>query len=80
MPIYHYRCESCEAVSEVWAKISDPAPESCPECGSSKLKKAVSRTAFKLSGGGWYAQGYDGQSNESSGGAKSDTSGDSGSE
>ncbi len=66
MPIYHYRCEDCEAISEVWAKISDPAPDACPECGGPNLKKAVSRTAFKLSGGGWYAQGYDGQSNTDS--------------
>ncbi len=76
MPIYHYRCADCEAISEVWAKISDPPPETCPECGGSRLSKTVSRTAFKLSGGGWYAQGYDGQSNTRSSSASSDSSSD----
>ncbi len=76
MPIYRYKCTTCDAVTEVWAKISDPPPESCPQCGAASMEKMVSRTAFKLSGGGWYAEGYSGQSNTGSSGAGS-TSGDS---
>ena len=60
MPIYHYRCADCNATQEVWAKFNDPPPEACETCGSAALTKMVSRTAFKLEGGGWYAEGYSG--------------------
>lgn len=68
MPIYRYRCESCEETTEVWARMSDPPPEACPACGGGPMRKAVARTAFHLKGGGWYAQGY----GSGGGGAKSD--------
>ena len=62
MPIYRYRCKACGAVAEVFAKVSDAAPAECSHCGANALEKMVSRTAFKLEGGGWYAQGYAGSS------------------
>ena len=58
MPIYEYLCESCGRVTEVMQKVSDRAPAACPECGSKRLAKLVSRTAFQLKGGGWYADLY----------------------
>lgn len=64
MPIYRYRCPKCQATREVMAKMSDPAP-ACVECGAEPMVKAVARTAFKLKGGGWYAQGYSGTSTAS---------------
>ena len=75
MPIYKYRCESCGELLEVIAKISDPAPDACPSCGANALKKSVARTAFRLSGGGWYAQGYDGASNTNGSTGSSDSAG-----
>jgi predicted nucleic acid-binding Zn ribbon protein len=39
-------------------KLSDPPPRTCTECGSEKMAKLVSRTAFQLKGGGWYADLY----------------------
>ena len=39
-------------------KLTDPAPRTCPECGSHKIAKLVSRAAFQLKGGGWYADLY----------------------
>ena len=75
MPIYRYRCTACGAVEEVFAKVSDDAPTKCSSCGADGLEKMVSRTAFKLEGGGWYAQGYSGSSNQaSSSGGGSDAS------
>ena len=74
MPIYRYRCENCEETTEVWARMSDPPPETCPACGGGPMHKAVARTAFHLKGGGWYAQGYGsggGKSGGASGGASS---------
>lgn len=59
MPIYEYRCSQCEAEAEVFQKVSDPAPESCPSCGAQKtLSKIVSRSSFQLKGGGWYSDLY----------------------
>lgn len=58
MPIYEYGCDRCGHIMEVWAKISDPPPTTCNECQAPDPRKLVSRTAFLLKGGGWYAQGY----------------------
>ncbi len=58
MPIYEYLCESCGRLTELMQKISDPPPAACPECGSGRIAKLVSRSAFQLKGGGWYADLY----------------------
>ena len=58
MPIYEYLCESCGKVNERLQKVSDPPPARCDECGSRKLAKLVSRSAFQLKGGGWYSDLY----------------------
>ena len=60
MPIYNYGCEACEHRFSIKAKMSDPPQVECPKCGQPSLKKLVSRTAFRLKGGGWYEQGYSG--------------------
>jgi putative FmdB family regulatory protein len=73
VPIYEYLCEACGRIQEVMQKVSDPPPRSCPECGARKLAKLVSRTAFQLKGGGWYADLYasrkDAKKDEGTGGA-----------
>jgi putative FmdB family regulatory protein len=58
MPIYEYLCESCGMVNEKLQKVADPPPARCDECGSRKLAKLVSRSAFQLKGGGWYSDLY----------------------
>jgi putative FmdB family regulatory protein len=58
MPIYEYLCESCGKVNERLQKVGDPPPRDCDECGSRKLAKLVSRSAFQLKGGGWYSDLY----------------------
>ena len=63
MPLYEYRCDDCQKVSEFRMKMSDPHPETCPHCGHSALTKLISAAAFHLKGGGWYSQSYDGKSN-----------------
>ena len=57
MPIYEYRCKSCGEVIEVIQQFSDRPLRKCKAC-SGRLEKLISRTAFQLKGGGWYAQGY----------------------
>ena len=57
MPIYEFVCESCGRLVERLQKLSDPPPESCPECGG-KMAKIMSRNSFQLKGGGWYRDLY----------------------
>lgn len=60
MPIYEYRCSSCGHEFETIQKVGARPLRKCPECTGS-LKKLVSRTAFQLKGGGWFAQDYGGK-------------------
>lgn len=73
MPIYEYRCTSCQRVVEAIQKMDDAPLERCESC-SGPLEKLISRTAFQLKGGGWFNQGYTGGSagggSESSSGAE----------
>lgn len=63
MPIYEYECSECEKVFEVQQRISDDPLENCPDCQGA-VKKLVSVSSFQLKGGGWYADGYSGASND----------------
>lgn len=73
MPIYEYECEQCHQVFEVSQRMSDP-PVSSHECGSTQVKRLISRTSFQLKGSGWYASGYESTANQSSAPApKTDT-------
>ena len=62
MPIYEYRCPTCEAEVECFQKISDPPPK-CAACEKGRgveveMKKLISRGSFILKGGGWADEGY----------------------
>jgi putative FmdB family regulatory protein len=57
MPIYEFVCEACGNIVERLQKLSDPPPDSCPECGG-KMAKIMSRNSFQLKGGGWYRDLY----------------------
>ncbi len=54
MPIYEYRCQSCQHELEKLQKLSDPALIDCPQCGKPALTKLISAAGFRLKGGGWY--------------------------
>ena len=54
MPIYEYRCESCEHKLEKLQRMSDGDLVDCPECKKPALKRLVSAAAFRLKGSGWY--------------------------
>jgi len=57
MPIYEYRCRSCNKVFEAIQRFGDRPLRKCTECGG-RLDKLVSRTAFQFKGGGWFSEGY----------------------
>jgi putative FmdB family regulatory protein len=54
VPIYEYRCESCEHRLEKLQKMSEGVLVDCPECKRPALKRLVSASAFRLKGSGWY--------------------------
>jgi putative FmdB family regulatory protein len=44
MPIYEYRCESCERVTSVFVRSARAEVKAkCEHCGSAKLKRLMSR-------------------------------------
>lgn len=73
MPIYEYKCQSCEKVVEVLQQMSDKPLKKCQTCGGS-LEKLLSRTGFVLKGGGWYADGYGGRNSSAGNGSASESS------
>jgi len=58
MPIYEYRCQSCNKDMEVLQKMSDPPLQVCRLCGAEGVEKLMSRNSFHLKGSGWYATDY----------------------
>ncbi len=61
MPLYEYQCQSCDDISEVIQRMSDPPLSTCEKCGG-ELKKLLSAPAFKFKGSGWYVTDYAGKS------------------
>jgi len=64
MPLYEYRCSECATQVEQLQKHDDPAP-TCQKCADTvnklvRMTKQVSRTSFRLEGGGWARDGYKG--------------------
>jgi putative FmdB family regulatory protein len=57
--IYPYQCKGCSHEWDVTAKIADPPPKECPECGAPEPKRLIARGgSFQLKGGGWADSGY----------------------
>ena len=57
MPIYEYKCLSCDAHFEKMQKASDAPFEACEKCGG-KLEKQWSLSGFQFKGAGWYVTDY----------------------
>lgn len=57
MPLYEYRCETCQKTFEVIQKFSDNPLSQCPDCGKS-VEKLMSLGSFQLKGSGWYNTDY----------------------
>jgi putative FmdB family regulatory protein len=75
MPIYAYRCESCDFGKDVLQKISDPQLTQCPECGKDTYRKQVTAAGFQLKGSGWYVTDFRGGNGGKSAPAKPDANG-----
>lgn len=75
MPIYEYRCTTCNNEFEALQKISDEPVKTCPACGG-EVKKLISHSAFHLKGSGWYATDFSGKKSAGSSSSSNDSSGD----
>jgi putative FmdB family regulatory protein len=59
MPIYEYGCTVCGKREEKLQGLSAATEHDCPECAApAGMRRLVSKAAFTLAGGGWYASGY----------------------
>lgn len=58
MPIYEYRCESCDNEFEKLLRAGQDEPTQCPACDAEALNRLISNTSFKLEGSGWYETDY----------------------
>jgi putative FmdB family regulatory protein len=54
MPIYEFECTACSERFDRLQKISDPDPDSCPNCGATGVRRRLTAPAFRLAGSGWY--------------------------
>ena len=54
MPIYEYRCDSCDHELDALQKISDDPLKTCPACDAEALRRLISAPSFRLKGDGWY--------------------------
>ena len=73
MPLYEYRCESCQHQFEVIQKFSDAPIAVCPQCSAGPVVKLLSSPAFQFKGSGWYITDYARKDSAKSESAKPET-------
>ena len=54
MPIYEFECLNCSERFDRLQKLSDPDPDTCPNCGAAGVRRRLTAPSFRLSGSGWY--------------------------
>ncbi len=52
MPLYDYRCHTCQLTTEMLRSRSD-APPTCDGCGLLLERLMVQKSSFQLKGDGW---------------------------
>ena len=60
MPFYDYQCDQCQHQMSVLQKRGAAGPGPCPVCQTGAMQKQILACSFKLSGTGWYKDGYGG--------------------
>jgi putative FmdB family regulatory protein len=76
VPIYEYKCPNGH-VFELFQRMSDAQPETCPTCGAGPLEKVLYPVAVHFKGSGFYTTDYGRGSKRGGGGGgeKSDSGG-----
>lgn len=60
MPIYAYRCSTCDLEQDVMQKIADAPLTTCPSCHAETFVKQLTAPGFQLKGTGWYQTDFKG--------------------
>ena len=66
MPIYAYRCNSCNFEQDVMQKMADAPLTTCPQCKAETFAKQLTAAGFQLKGSGWYQTDFKGGSSPKS--------------
>lgn len=72
MPIYEYRCQSCNETFEIIQKFADAPLTEHAGCGGT-VARLLSAPGLQFKGSGWYVTDYAGAGKKASGEAKSAT-------
>ncbi|MEI6737977.1 MAG: FmdB family zinc ribbon protein [Pseudomonadota bacterium] len=60
MPIYSYKCATCNHADDVMQKMSDAVLTKCPKCDAETFAKQLTAPGFALKGSGWYVTDFRG--------------------
>jgi putative FmdB family regulatory protein len=57
--LYEYKCSNCGKTEEKLENLQAAEQHNCSFCGKADgMKRILSVSAFSLSGGGWFNEGY----------------------
>jgi len=65
MPLYDYKCSSCQKVTEIRHGFGEDVSSPCPECGG-KLARVFNPAPIVFKGSGFYVTDSPGKSQSSS--------------
>lgn len=71
MPIYVYRCGSCNEYSEALQKASDPPLTRCSACETEALVRVIAPVGVIFKGSGFHKNDYSGKSTSKSSSSES---------
>ena len=57
MPIYEFQCKGCKKVFDVLEELNSQSRRMCPECGSSSVRRLISRVQTRF-GKDFYEEEY----------------------
>ena len=57
MPLYEYRCQTCDHLYERIERVSEPTAAVCPKCGG-EARRLLGAPALQFKGSGWYVNDY----------------------
>lgn len=58
MPIYEYKCDSCEHQFEELQEVKEDPLTLCPKCDKKTLRRLFGTPALKFNGSGFYVNDY----------------------
>ena len=54
MPIFRYRCTRCDEIFHALQLMSDPSPQKCERCHSTKVERLLGVPSLQFKGKGFY--------------------------